>query len=295
MRKYLSILTRCRDEFFIKEWCDYYLSQGIEEIHIVDDDSEDKSIYDFADTPAYKNVNIIFSERLFGHLDTHTHFDQQKKGDKINTIYTSLRHRYKWLIYCDVDEFIATKRNSDMKLIEQLRWIDAEKPHIDSIQVPWIFMSGLEFKNNPKNILKEILYRHDQDKKHPHSAKKFECRSEKIETKAIFKCDKVSIIKDHGPFIAHSIRNRPEVISSIDLCHKRMSRWFFKNLRNDDIENAYFICYHYRYISEENCIHKLKTNGWYINDGYSLQDMKTSTYPEIYDDTMLKKSVKYIQ
>jgi hypothetical protein len=295
MRKYLSILTRCRDEFFIKEWCDYYLSQGIEEIHIVDDDSEDKSIYDFADTPAYKNVNIIFSERLFGHLDTHTHFDQQKKGDKINTIYTSLRHRYKWLIYCDVDEFIATKRNSDMKLIEQLRLIDAEKPHIDSIQVPWVFMSGLEFKNNPKNILKEILYRHDQDKKHPHSAKKFECRSEKIETKAIFKCDKVSIIKDHGPFIAHSIRNRPEVISSIDLCHKRMSRWFFKNLRNNDIENAYFICYHYRYISEENCVNKLKTNGWYINDDYSLEDMKTSTYPEIYDDTMLKKSLKYMQ
>ena len=73
-----------------------------------------------------------------------------------------------------------------------------------------------------------------------------------------------------------------------------MNYWFFKNLRNEDIEKAYFICYHYRYISEENSIHKLKTNGWYINDEYSLEDMKTSTYPEIYDDTMLKKSLNLI-
>ena len=56
--KYLSGLTRCRDEFYIKEWVDYYLSQGIDSIYIIDDDSKDKRIYDFASKKKYKNVHI---------------------------------------------------------------------------------------------------------------------------------------------------------------------------------------------------------------------------------------------
>jgi hypothetical protein len=293
-KKYLGALTRCRDEFFIKEWCDYYLSQGVEIIYIIDDDSEDKSIYDFTRNPAYENVKIIFHERMYADSDTRENHSKEG-GSKINIIYERLRRKFKWLIYCDVDEFIATKRNSDMKLIEQLRLIDEERIDIISIQVPWVFMSGLKFKNNPQSILKEILYRHDQDKKHPHYAQKFKCHADKIETKCIFKTSEVPLIKDHGPSTVYHFRNQPKFVSSVDLLNNRLNRWNFEKLTNKDIENAYFICYHYRYISEENCLNKLKNNGWYINDGYCLQDMKTSTYPEIYDDTMLKKSLKYIQ
>lgn len=42
MKKFLGLFTRCKDEFFIKEFCDYYLSQGIDKIYIIDDD---KTIY----------------------------------------------------------------------------------------------------------------------------------------------------------------------------------------------------------------------------------------------------------
>ena len=68
--KFLSILTRCRDEFFIKEWVDYYLLQGVDSIYIIDDDSEDKSIYDFASDKKYKNVNIIYEKRNYANTNT---------------------------------------------------------------------------------------------------------------------------------------------------------------------------------------------------------------------------------
>lgn len=42
---YLGLITRCKDEFFIEEFCKYYLSQGVDEIYIIDYNSEDKTIY----------------------------------------------------------------------------------------------------------------------------------------------------------------------------------------------------------------------------------------------------------
>ena len=46
MKKYfLGLITRCKDEFFINEFCEYYLNQGVDKIYIIDDNSNDKSIY----------------------------------------------------------------------------------------------------------------------------------------------------------------------------------------------------------------------------------------------------------
>ena len=57
----IALITRCKDEFFIKEFCDYYLSQGIEKIYIIDDDSNNKNIYSRV---ANKKINIIFGKDI---------------------------------------------------------------------------------------------------------------------------------------------------------------------------------------------------------------------------------------
>ena len=41
----LGLVTRCKDEFIIEDFCLYYISQGVDKIFIIDDNSEDKSIY----------------------------------------------------------------------------------------------------------------------------------------------------------------------------------------------------------------------------------------------------------
>ena len=42
---YLGVVTRCKDDFFIEEFCEYYLSQDVDEIFIIDYNSENKTIY----------------------------------------------------------------------------------------------------------------------------------------------------------------------------------------------------------------------------------------------------------
>ena len=35
-KKYLGVLTRCKDEFYVQEFVSYYLSQGVEKIYIIE-------------------------------------------------------------------------------------------------------------------------------------------------------------------------------------------------------------------------------------------------------------------
>ena len=59
-KKFLGLITRCKDEFFVEEFCNYYLKQGVDEINIIDDNSVDKTIY----TKLLDNKNInIFLKR----------------------------------------------------------------------------------------------------------------------------------------------------------------------------------------------------------------------------------------
>jgi len=62
-------------------------------------------------------------------------------------------------------------------------------------------------------------------------------------------------------------------------------------LRENDIENGILLCYHYRIISKENCINKLQNNLWYIQDGYTIDDLLSCDYPEIIDETLKYKTI----
>jgi len=284
--KYLALLTRCRDEFYIQEFCDYYLSQGVDKIYIIDDDSEDKSIYDFSKIEKYKSVEIKYSSRMYANKSTTEYFSSFSYTDEPNKLYNKIKNQYEWLIYVDVDEFIVTKKNFDKTIREELKDIDKNHDYIQCISIPWVFMSGANLENNPKSVLKSILYRHDNNKKHPHPVSKFRCRSVEIECKSIFKPSAFSHIQDHGP-------NSKDSYNGVDLTKNRLKVkkgfYFFSHLRENDVKNGVFLCYHYRYISDENSKNKLKNNGWYINDKFSFNDLKTSSYPEIYDNSMLKK------
>lgn len=283
-KKFLSILTRCRDEFFVKEWVDYYLSQGVDSIYIVDDDSEDKSIYDFASNKEYENVNIIYEKRNYANTTTVQQWALDKNSPSNKIFKSKIRGNYKWMIYCDVDEFIVTKKHFNLTIRERLQKIEN---NVTSIAIPWVLMSGAKFSKNPKSVLREVVYRHDHDKKHPHPVGKFRCRYDEIEYKTIFKPNEFEYLQDHEPIPA----GLDLLVNGCSLKPERLQRdqFRFLNLRNKDIETGEFLCYHYRYISDEYAKNKLSTNGWYINDGYSFEDLKSSSYPEIYDDTLLRK------
>ena len=62
-------------------------------------------------------------------------------------------------------------------------------------------------------------------------------------------------------------------------------------MRENEIENEILLCYHYRIVSKENSINKLKNNLWYIQYGYTIDDLMSCDYPEIIDETLKYKII----
>ena len=151
--------------------------------------------------------------------------------------------------------------------------------------IPWVMMSCNSRDKNPNSILLENTYRWNHDKKHPHKIFKFRCRYDQIEVKCIFKTDKFNSIWDHHPkdqsgdiFVVDSISNEKQQLSLL-----------YNELRENDIENGVLLCYHYRIISIENSKNKLKENTWYVQDGYTIDELMSSDHPEIIDNTFQRK------
>ena len=111
---------------------------------------------------------------------------------------------------------------------------------------------------------------------------------DKIQVKCIFKTCAFDEIDVHHP--SKGIKKNMNIVCSIK-CEKRGLNPFYHKLREKDIETGYLLCYHYRTISIENCIHKLKTNNRYIEMKYTLHDLMSFDHPEIYDDTLRNKSL----
>ena len=263
-RLFLGLITRCKDEFFINEFCNYYLQQGVDQIYIIDDNSKNKNIYKGIKN---KKIKIIYSNNII-------------KNNYSSKLYKSVRNYFEWMIYCDVDEFITTKYNIHLTIREELL---TTFKNIDCIHVPWVMMSCNRQVKNPKILLDNNVYRWNHNLKHFHPLKKFRCRYNYIETKSIFKCSKFNDIWEHSPF--QSTHNNLLGVDSINL---KPSGIYYKNLRENNIENGYLLCYHYRMISIENCINKLTNNIWYKNS-YTLNDLLLSDHAEIIDKTLKYK------
>jgi len=278
---FLGLITRCKDEFFIKEFCDYYLLQGVDRIYIIDDNSNDKSIYNKITD---NNVEIIFNS-----VKSLTH-NGMCENDCLciriiaNELYKQIKSNFKWMIYCDVDEFITTKKNITNTIKDELY---STFNDVDCIMIPWVMMSCNSKEKNPNSILLENIYRWNHDKKHPHIIKKFRCRYNKIEVKCIFKTDKFNSLTDHFPI------SQSDNIFTVDSISKEKQQLdtFYHNLRENNIKNGILLCYHYRIISRENCINKLKNNLWYIIDKYTIDNLMSCDYAEIIDETLKNKII----
>lgn len=278
-KKFLGLITRCKDEFFVEEFCSYYLKQGVDEINIIDDNSSDKTIYN--KLLEHKNINIFFEKNI-------------TKKNYFSDWMDKLRNNYEWVIYVDVDEFISTRKKLNRTIRDELTttFRDAH-----CVKVPWIMMSCNSRETNPKSILSSVIHRWNHDIRHPHKVSKFRCRYHSIETKCIFKpkyFNSVSTLAgdDHHPH-GHHDGDADKIRDGVKNKKSELNA-FYENLRESDIKTAHLICHHYRIISVEQCKRKLKTNTWYqnTNGGYTLNDLLSSDHPEIIDDTMKHKFLK---
>jgi hypothetical protein len=268
MEYFLGLITRCKDEIYIDEFVDYYLKEGVDVIMILDDNSN-KEIY----------KNLINNERVIIIFDNNIILKRS-----IYTLYNSIRPFFEWIIYIDVDEFITTKRNKENTIRDEL--MTTFKDAI-CIKIPWVMMSCNRILKNPQSLLKTNIYRWNHNKRHINfisDEPKFKCRYNTIEVKCIFKPKYFEDIKDHHPIkpnisnllVVESIHNKPYILDP-----------YYYNLRETDINTGFLLCYHYRIISVENCLLKIKNNIWYKK--YTLNDLLSNDYAEVIDYHMLNK------
>lgn len=271
---FIGLIVRCKNEPYVTEFVNYYLSQGIDKIYILDDNSN-KNIYN--DIINNNKVNIIFFEE-------NSFKDISNQFNSANNLYKQIKNNYEWIIVVDMDEFITTKKNINKTIKQELQTTFS---NVDCIKIPWVMMSCNSIQNNPEKLLKTNIYRWNHNIKHINNKSnqnKFRCRYNSIEVKCIFKSKYFENIFMHHP-TNPNIKN-VKIVESIKNTEDKLNP-FYENLREDDIKNGYLLCYHYRIISIQNCLNKIKYNLMYKN--YNLNDLLSNDYPEILDKTMTYK------
>jgi len=268
---FLGLIVRCVEEPYVTEFVNYYLKQGVDIIYIIDDNST-KEIY----------KDVIMNSKV------HIFFDNDFIVDNncVKIIYNRIRHLHEWLICVDMDEFITTKKNNNKTIREEL---ETTFKNVDCIKIPWVIMLCNSIEKNPKSLLYTNTYRWNHNNKHINticSHIKFRCRYEVIEVKCIFKTRCFESLNVHHPespvndnaIIVESITNTPSILNP-----------FYQNLREYNIENGFLLCYHYRIMSIEQCLHKIRTSKIYTK--WTLEDLLSFDYPEIIDETLKNKCI----
>jgi hypothetical protein len=267
-KNFLALIVRCKNEPYVSEFVNYYINQGVDYIYIVDDNSN-KEIY--KDVINNKNVNIIYQKNIIN-------------SNYTNILYNNIKNLYEWIIYVDMDEYITTKKNINNTIRKEL---ETTFKDCMCVKIPWVIMSCNSIKNNPDSLLHTNIYRWNHDNKHINnksSEYKFRCRYNSIEVKCIFKPKYFKNIFDHHPI--NPITNNIKIVESINNTYQQLD-CYYNNLREINIMEGYLLCYHYRIISIQNCLDKIKYNIWYKK--YTLQDLLSTDYPEIIDETLKNK------
>jgi hypothetical protein len=272
---FLGLIVRCKDEPYVSEFVNYYIKQGVDKIYIIDDNSNEEIYKNIINN---EKVDIIFDEN-------NIIIDPLNQFNNCNKLYEKIKYDYEWIIIVDMDEYITTKKNINKTIKEELETTFKE---CMCVKIPWVMMSCNSIKYNPESLLKINVYRWNHDIRHINnksSENKFRCRYDKIEVKCIFKPRYFQNIWMHHPI---SPIENVKIVESIKITQQQLDP-FYNNLREIDIKEGYLLCYHYRIVSVENCLNKIKHNVLYKK--YELDDLLSNDYPEIIDETLKIKSM----
>jgi hypothetical protein len=255
---FLALLCRCKDEPYVTEFVKYYLSEGVDRIYILDDDSNQAIYSGVVHNP---QVTIVPGKNI-------TRDDNVGRRE----FYPTIRDKYTWLIHVDVDEYIATRKNPRHTIRRELETTFKDVHHVF---VPWVFMACNGQVKNPPCLLQTNIYRPTYDTVYTDSHnRKFQIRRM---CKSIFKPAYFNELRDHRPMQPTG----PVVVSSEE------------ELTEASIPNAVLLCYHYRYVSIEHFAHKTKTNLFHRANAALLREMLQHDHPDVVDTTMRDKSLAH--
>lgn len=266
----VGLITRHLNEDFLDEFVEYYLSEGIDEIFILQDNQGTCTL------PKMDNVHIILSNK----------FSLNQLAD-VNHLFAEIRKRHTWFIFVDCDEFIGCVNEEKDKTIKDM--LHSTYQDVDCILIPWVMMSCNKRETNPPSLLQGLTHRWNHNLRHNHPRKwnKGRCRYNKIEVKAIFKSASVKSIDIHCPKMLS-----PKHVAINSVYHNVINiQPFYDHLHEKEISHARMLCFHYRIFSKQACLEKFKNNKL---DGYKsagFDDLWITDYPEKEEYAMREKSI----
>ena len=285
-KNFLTILLRIRNEnLFLESFIKHYFAEGVDEIHILDDNS----------TQPFPK--ILEDERVFVYEATAFKSHHEKLHDSQMLYNHLLRDKTEWFMFVDADEFITTRRNPNKTIREEL---ETTFKNADLIKIPWIMFGSNEQDENPKQVLVDTTWRWNHDKKHPHPEEAMKiwkhrcCKYDKIEVKSIFKTEAFAKLTTHCP---SNPTRKINIVDGVDNIQNYMNEpeteiWYH-NLREESIDRAYLACNHYRNISKEQMKQKADDSHlplYRVKNCYELQ--LQSDFSEKEDEFLKNKAIK---
>jgi hypothetical protein len=285
-KNFLTILLRIRNEnLFLESFIKHYFAEGVDEIHILDDNS----------TQPFPK--ILEDERVFVYEATAFKSHHEKLHDSQMLYNHLLRDKTEWFMFVDADEFITTRRNPNKTIREEL---ETTFKNADLIKIPWIMFGSNKQDENPKQVLVDTTWRWNHDKKHPHPEEAMKiwkhrcCKYDKIEVKSIFKTEAFAKLTTHCP---SNPTRKINIVDGVDNIQNYMNEpeteiWYH-NLREESIDRAYLACNHYRNISKEQMKQKADDSHlplYRVKNCYELQ--LQSDFSEKEDEFLKNKAIK---
>jgi len=143
---YLSLLAIFKDETMnLKVWLDHYIFQGVNHFYLIDNGSND-------------NPMEILSDYIDRDLVTYEYMPKKwQQMQNYREIYSNynIKDATKWLIVCDLDEFIFGVKN-------RLSTVLKSKEEFREVNVNWLMFGSDNLVNHPQDIRTSILHREQE-------------------------------------------------------------------------------------------------------------------------------------
>lgn len=282
---FMIVVARVYNEnLMLKSFIPYYLSQGVDRIFLLDDNSTQP-----------------FEDWVLSHPKVEIQKVKQRipEWSSVKRCLTrELRSKTRWVITVDCDEFIHTRRNSEKTIRQEM---ETTFKFVSCVKVPWLMFTRNKRVENPKDVVMDTTWRWSQDKRHPppKPTKKFGCRKEQIEVKCIWRASHYQQMHCHFPY--GPCTENEVVVSSVDMEPDSVSLGrgtIYNGLTEKKIENAWMLCNHYRIVSEQHAKEKCYENSCtlYTNtfEPNILENALLADYPDVEDLCLKKKYNKLL-
>lgn len=141
---YLSVGAIFKNESVaLVEWVEHYLREGVEHFYLIDNGSTDDSI---------EKIKPYMDQGLV------TLFSDSKKWAQVelyNTYFKNLESETKWMLICDLDEFVYSRRSSPTIAA----FLKRQREKVGAIRIPWKVFGSSGLIEQPESIIQSFKKR----------------------------------------------------------------------------------------------------------------------------------------